>query len=155
MSEYFEIIKTYFKDLYPEGMIIARDSEKEGLNMNKCKTCAHNLVCCHLSDTDSDFYAHHGYHYDFENCPHYKDNDNSPIRFILNGCDIFFKAVAPADITLKQLLKQCDRIKPDYCACGIKSDDMPSFPVELTIMYDSMTKVDEVAECTILPEVSK
>ena len=43
------------------------------------------------------------------------------IRFMLDGCDICFVAEAPEDITLKQLLKQCDRIKPDYCACGIRS----------------------------------
>lgn len=30
------------------------------------------------------------------------------IKFWLNGCDIAFLAEAPGDITLKQLLKQCD-----------------------------------------------
>lgn len=34
------------------------------------------------------------------------------MKFVLNGCDISFVAEAPADITLEQLLKQCDRIKP-------------------------------------------
>ena len=43
------------------------------------------------------------------------------MKFILNGCDISFIAEAPEDITLKQLLKQCDKIKPDWCACGICS----------------------------------
>ena len=123
--------------------------------MNKCKTCIHNLVCCHLSDTNTDFYAYHGYHYDFDNCPHYKDNDSTPVRFILDGCDIAFVAVAPADITLKQLLKQCDRIKPSWRACGIKSDFMPTAPVEIAITYDSISKVDAYVECTILPEDSK
>ena len=116
--------------------------------MNKCKTCAHNLVCCHLSDTDRDFY-------DYDNCPNYNDNDSTPTKFILDGCDISFKAVAPADITLKQLLRQCDRIKPSWCACGIKSDFMPTQPVEILIMYESITKVAEGAPCTILPEDSK
>lgn len=123
--------------------------------MNKCKTCAHNLVCCHLSDTDSDFYARQGYHYDFDNCPHYKDSDSSPVTFILNGCDTCFKAVAPADITLRQLLKQCDRIVPLRCACGIKSDFLPEFPVEIAITYDSISKVDAYVDCRILPEESK
>lgn len=38
------------------------------------------------------------------------------MRFVLNGCDISFTAEAPEDITLKQLLKQCDKIQPDWCA---------------------------------------
>ena len=45
------------------------------------------------------------------------------IKFRLNGCDIFFVAEAPEDITLKQLLKQCDKIKPHWCACGIRTAD--------------------------------
>lgn len=123
--------------------------------MNKCKTCVHNLVCCHLSDTYTDFYAYHGYHYDFDNCPHYKEHDSTPVRFILDGCDILFVAVAPADITLKQLLKQCDRIKPSWYACGITSDFMPGAPVDIAITYDSISKVNADAACTILPEVTK
>ena len=43
------------------------------------------------------------------------------IRFILNGCDISFIAEAPEDITLKELLAQTDKIKPEWCACGIRS----------------------------------
>ena len=35
------------------------------------------------------------------------------MKFILNGCDISFIAEAPEDITLKQLLRQTDKIKPD------------------------------------------
>ena len=123
--------------------------------MNKCKTCAHNLVCCHLSDTDSDFYARQGYHYDFDNCPHYKDNDNTPTKFIIEGRDTYLKGIAPADITLKQLLKQCDRIKPSRYTCVLKSDFMPEVPVDIIIMYDSITKVAEHAPCTIIPEESK
>ena len=116
--------------------------------MNKCKTCAHNLVCCHLSDTDRDFY-------DYENCPNYKDNDTTPTKFIIEGYNTFVKGIAPADITLKQLLKQCDRIKFAWHACGITSDFLPEAPAEIIIMYDSITKVAENAPCTILPEESK
>lgn len=43
------------------------------------------------------------------------------MKFVLNGCDISFYAEAPEDITLKELLRQTDRIEPDYCACGIRS----------------------------------
>lgn len=123
--------------------------------MNKCKTCVHNLVCCHLSDAYSDYYAYQGYHYDFDNCPHYKDNDTTPTKFILDGYDIYLKGVAPADITLKQLLKQCDRIKPAWYGCGIKSDYIQIAPVDINIMYDSIIKVNEHAPCTILPEESR
>ena len=43
------------------------------------------------------------------------------MKFRLDGYDIFFIAEAPEDITLKQLLKQCDKIEPDWGACGIRS----------------------------------
>lgn len=43
------------------------------------------------------------------------------MKFVLDGCDISFIAEAPEDITLKELLVQTDRIKPDWCACGIRS----------------------------------
>lgn len=49
------------------------------------------------------------------------------MRFVLDGCDISFVAEAPSDITLEQLLKQCDKIKPDWCACGICSISNHSF----------------------------
>lgn len=62
------------------------------------------------------------------------------IKFKLNGCDISFNAIAPKDITLEQLLKQCDKIKPDWCACGIKSDDFEDKDVEIVIDYYSITK---------------
>lgn len=62
----------------------------------------------------------------------------SMLRFILDGCDIAFTAEAPADMTLAQLLKQCDRIHPNYCACGIRStDDEP----ELILGYDRVDYV--------------
>ena len=72
------------------------------------------------------------------------------IKFILNGCDISFVAEAPEDITLKQLLKQCDKIKPDWCACGIRSlkeDDYNQ--VEIIIDYDIIKKANEDVSCTI------
>lgn len=74
------------------------------------------------------------------------------MKFILNGCDISFTAEAPEDITLKQLLKQCDKIKPHWCACGIRScepyeeDGEP----EIIIGYDSIEKADEDVSCTIV-----
>lgn len=73
------------------------------------------------------------------------------VRFLLDGCDISFIAEAPEDITLKQLLKQCDRIKPDWCACGLKSlsKDEESFATELIFDYDDVKKVDDDVSCTI------
>lgn len=67
------------------------------------------------------------------------------ITFLLNGCDISFVASAPEDITLKQLLAQCDKIKPDWCACGICSIDDN---IDLEIDYDSIRKVTD-CPCTI------
>lgn len=79
------------------------------------------------------------------------------MKFILNGCDISFIAEAPEDITLKQLLKQCDKIKPDYCACGICSYEQKfgeDFDLETDIIigYDSIRKTNEYVCCTILGE---
>ena len=72
------------------------------------------------------------------------------IKFILNGCDIFFTAEAPPDITLIQLLKQCDRIVPDYCACGIRSFEKGDCAtVELSFDYNDVKKIDEDAACSI------
>lgn len=77
------------------------------------------------------------------------------IKFWLNGCDIAFIAEAPEDITLKQLLKQCDRIRPEWCACGIcslgKDDDRPA---QIAIDYDGIRKVDDAAPCKIEDDVS-
>ena len=70
------------------------------------------------------------------------------MKFILNGCDISFIAEAPKDITLEQLLKQCDRIKPDWCACGIRSCSEYE-KVEIRIDYDNVYKVDEDVPCQI------
>ena len=75
------------------------------------------------------------------------------MKFVLNGCDINFLAEAPEDITLKQLLKQCDKIKPDWCACGICSVEAAGWrndeEVDIVIGYDSVKKVNEDACCTI------
>lgn len=75
------------------------------------------------------------------------------IKFMLDGCDISFFAEAPADITLEQLLKQCDRIQPDYCACGIKSYSFEDDQLEISIDYDDVTKVEQnPSSCRILPQ---
>lgn len=83
---------------------------------------------------------------------------NNRIRFILDGCDISFIAEAPADITLEQLLRQCDKIHPDWCACGIRScrryprtgnDYEITAPTEIIIDYDSVRKSDDSVSCRI------
>lgn len=80
------------------------------------------------------------------------------IRFVLDGCDISFVAEAPEDITLKQLLRQCDRIEPDYCACGIRSisdDEIESqkrwggLDTEIIIDYNDIHKTKSNVACTI------
>ena len=71
------------------------------------------------------------------------------MKFILNGCDISFIAEAPEDITLKQLLKQCDKIKPHWCACGICSAE-ENDEVEIIIDYNSVRKVNEDVSCQIV-----
>lgn len=75
------------------------------------------------------------------------------MKFVLNGCDISFVAEAPADITLEQLLKQCDRIKPHWCACGICSISKSTYSedddAEIIIGYDSIEKANDDVSCTI------
>lgn len=72
------------------------------------------------------------------------------IKFWLDGCDIQFLAEAPEDITLKQLLKQCNRIKPHWCACGINSENIEDFcEVEIIIDYDNVKKVNDEVSCNI------
>ena len=80
--------------------------------------------------------------------------DSERIRFVLDGCDISFVAEAPADITLRQLLAQCDKIRPDWCACGIRSfiDCRDYEHLELVIDYNSISKADESASCTIMDD---
>ena len=71
------------------------------------------------------------------------------IKFLLNGCDIYFIAEAPEDITLRQLLKQCDRIVPNWCACGIHSlDENTKDKTDVFIDYDDI-KADLDANCRI------
>ena len=70
------------------------------------------------------------------------------IKFWLDGCDINLIAEAPEDITLKQLLAQCDRIKPDWCACGIHSCHI-AHKAELKFTYDDVIKIDPYAPCII------
>ena len=78
------------------------------------------------------------------------------IKFMLDGCDICFVAEAPEDITLNQLLKQCDRIEPHWCACGIRSMEKASWikdaDTEIIIDYDSIKKTREDVDCDILGE---
>lgn len=78
------------------------------------------------------------------------------MKFILNGCDISFTAEAPADITLAQLLKQCDRIQPHWCACGICSYSHYGFSEEddhrapeIIFTYDDVRKANDDVSCNI------
>lgn len=75
------------------------------------------------------------------------------IKFVLDGCDISFLAEAPRDITLEQLLKQADKIKPMWCACGICSYEKAKFtddtPPEIIFGYDSVRKVNDDVSCWI------
>ena len=77
------------------------------------------------------------------------------IKFVLDGCDISFIAEAPEDITLKQLLEQCDKIEPHWCACGIctaKKLNMENAETEIIIGYDSIKKTSEDVNCDIKGE---
>ena len=70
------------------------------------------------------------------------------IKFILNGCDISFIAEAPEDMTVKELVEQASRIKPDWCACGIcKAEDNDK--VEICFEYNDVRKVDDSVCCKI------
>lgn len=71
------------------------------------------------------------------------------MKFLLNGCDISFYAEAPEDITLKQLLQQCDRIVPDWCACGICSSNHKDKDTEIYITYNDVWKANESVSCKI------
>lgn len=75
------------------------------------------------------------------------------MKFVLNGCDISFVAEAPCDITLEQLIKQTDKIKPDWCACGICSLAAaglnPDSDPEIIIGYDNIKKSNDDVSCTI------
>ena len=74
------------------------------------------------------------------------------IRFMLDGCDINFLAEAPEDITLKQLLEQCDKIRPHWCACGIRSlnkYDLNDREAEIEIGYTTIRKTNDDVSCDI------
>lgn len=73
------------------------------------------------------------------------------IKFLLNGCDISFVAEAPKDITLEQLLKQCDKIEPFWCCCGIRNlkEYEKNFDTDLLIDYNSIIKTNEDVNCNI------
>lgn len=81
------------------------------------------------------------------------------MKFVLNGCDISFIAEAPEDITLKQLLAQCDKIYPDWCACGICSCERVGFSeninTEIIIGYDSIEKTSDDVACQIKKLITK
>lgn len=79
---------------------------------------------------------------------------SEPMKFVLNGCDISFLAEAPPDITLEQLLKQADRIKPDWCACGVRSADPceDKHPPEIVFDYDDVRKTSDDVSCFITPK---
>lgn len=75
------------------------------------------------------------------------------LKFVLNGCNISFIAEAPRDITLEQLIKQIDRVIPDWGACGICALEDTGLaietPVELIIDYDNIKKANDDVGCTI------
>lgn len=77
-------------------------------------------------------------------------NKPKMLKFMLNGCDISFVAEAPEDMTLKQLLDQASRIKPDWCACGVRylEDDEYDIP-EIIFDYADVKKKDEDVSCKI------
>lgn len=77
-------------------------------------------------------------------------NKPKMLKFMLNGCDISFVAEAPEDMTLKQLLDQASRIKPDWCACGVRylEDDDYDIP-EIIFDYADVKKKDEDVNCKI------
>ena len=78
-------------------------------------------------------------------------NEQKRIKFMLNGCDIWFTAEAPADMTVEQLVKQSDRIVPDWCACGVCSSESNDV-VEIIFDYDDVRKADDNVTCKIKPQ---
>ena len=74
------------------------------------------------------------------------------INFWLEGENIAFIAEAPEDITLKQLIKQCDKIKPRWGTCGIEaiSEYETNLETEIVFTYDSVRKTNEDVLCEIV-----
>lgn len=65
-----------------------------------------------------------------------------------------FNAETEEDMTVKQLIEQSNRIKPDYCACGVCSvpERLMDSPTEIIFDYDDVRKTGEVSPCTIKPK---
>ena len=80
-------------------------------------------------------------------------NKSKTFKVALQGQDNYFIVEAPADITLEQLLKQCDKIEPHWCACGICSPKYAGYPddcePEIIIDYDSIKKASDDVSCNI------
>ena len=79
------------------------------------------------------------------------------MKFVLNGCDISFLAEAPEDMTVKQLIEQADRIKPDWCACGVCSVERSGYKglnmePEIVFDYNDVKKTSEDVSCQIKPK---
>lgn len=77
------------------------------------------------------------------------------IRFMLDGCDIAFVAEAPADMTVEELVKQASRIRPDWCACGIRAlrSDESNYNTEIVFDHDDVYINPGVeVDCTISKE---
>ena len=73
------------------------------------------------------------------------------IKFLLNGCDICFTAEAPEDITLKELLAQTDKIRPQWCACGVRSLGPKDYDeTEIFITKDSVRLANDNVSATIM-----
>ena len=72
-------------------------------------------------------------------------------RFMLDGCDICFIAEAPKDMTVEQLVRQASRIKPDWCACGIRNleDGEKKCDTDIIFDYNDVKKNDEDLSCKI------
>lgn len=87
-------------------------------------------------------------------CSH-AETKQKTVRFLLNGCDISFIAEAPASITLEQLLQQADRIKPEWCACGVCSlpDYLSNSEPEIVFTYTDVRKTSEDVPCDIQKEI--
>lgn len=56
-------------------------------------------------------------------------------------------------MTLEQLIEQCDKIRPDWCACGICSLEVAGLSgdsnADIIIGYDSVMKVNGDVSCSI------
>lgn len=110
------------------------------MSTNYCSHCKHlySLACASCSN--------------YQGIPANFEERAERIRFMLDGSDTCFVAEAPADMTLEQLLKQADRIHPNWGACGIRSlykegeeDETPDVKFE----YDDVIKIEPYQSFTI------